>query len=261
MIAAYMRLWRERKQDIFVFNADELAQRAGSLVREYRSALPYPHVVIDHFLPAWVGDRLVSVFPVPDDPLWLDWTKRDVLHQPGKQGIGHARQLEGADPFIHNVLFAFNSYPMIRFLETLTGIVGLVPDPSYVGGGLHQILPGGTLAVHADFNYLEHVGLYRRLNLLLYLNKGWKESYGGHLEMWDASMSRCVKRILPIFNRCVIFNTLDTAHHGHPEPLACPREKTRKSLALYYYSRESFAGAAERHGVLWQDQADRTSRS
>jgi hypothetical protein len=249
-----MRLWRERKQDIFVFNADELAQRADSLAQEYRSALPYPHVVIDHFLPGWAADRLVSVFPAPDDPLWLDWTKRDVLHQPRKQGIGHARQLEGADPFIHNVLFAFNSYPMIRFLETLTGIAGLVPDPSYVGGGLHQILSGGTLAVHADFNYLESLGLYRRLNLLLYLNKGWKESYGGYLEMWDSDMSRCLKRVLPIFNRCVIFNTLDTAYHGHPEPLACPPDSTRKSLALYYYTRDSFEGAAEQHGVLWQER-------
>jgi hypothetical protein len=253
-IMSSLRLWRKRKTEIFVFNATELSRRADLLKAGYISASPYPHAVIDGLLPEWAAERLVEVFPNPDHPLWLDWTKRDTLHQPRKQGIGHAERLEGAHPFIHNVLFALNSYPMISFLESLTGISGLVPDPAYVGGGLHQILPGGTLSVHADFNYLEHVGLYRRLNLLLYLNKDWKESWGGHLEMWDSGMTCCVKRVAPTFNRCVVFNTLDTAYHGHPEPLSCPAGLTRKSLALYYYSRESFDGASQRHGVLWQDQ-------
>ena len=78
--------------------------------------------------------------------------------------------------------------------------------------------------------------LDRRLNLILYLNKGWLEEYGGNLELWDRAMTRCERRILPIANRCVIFNTTDFSNHGHPDPLACPEGMTRKSMALYYFS-------------------------
>jgi hypothetical protein len=105
-----------------------------------------------------------------------------------------------------------------------------------MGGGLHQIERGGYLKIHADFNRHPKFKLERRLNLLLYLNENWKEEYGGHLELWNREMTHFVHKILPTFNRCVIFNTTDTSYHGHPEPLACPQGMTRKSLALYYYS-------------------------
>ncbi len=86
------------------------------------------------------------------------------------------------------------------------------------------------------FNRHEKLQLDRRLNLLIYLNKDWKEDYGGYFEMWNTEMTRCEKKVLPIFNRCVIFSTTDFSYHGHPEPLTCPEGWTRKSLALYYYS-------------------------
>ena len=55
---------------------------------------------------------------------------------------------------------------MLEFLETLTGIDGLVPDPYFAGGGLHQIVRGGFLKVHADFNWHPKLRLDRRLNML-----------------------------------------------------------------------------------------------
>ncbi|NEN95926.1 MAG: 2OG-Fe(II) oxygenase, partial [Moorea sp. SIO3I7] len=108
--------------------------------------------------------------------------------------------------------------------------------PHFVGGGLHQIEKGGYLKIHADFNRHTKLRLDRRLNLLIYLNKDWQEDYGGHFEMWDTEMTQSQKKILPVFNRCVIFSTTDFSYHGHPEPLTCPEGRTRKSLALYYYS-------------------------
>ena len=124
------------------------------------------------------------------------------------------------------------------FLERLSGIEGLIADPHLDGGGLHQIERGGRLAVHADFSRNWKLQLERRLNLLVYLNEDWDESYGGHLELWDRSMTRADQRILPVFNRCVIFSTDSTSYHGHPDPLTCPEDRTRKSLALYYYTVE-----------------------
>ena len=238
--------------EIFVFKTSQLLKLADQHRPTYLTNAPYPHALIDGFLPDFVAERLVAVFPKPDDPVWLDWRERDIIHQPLKQGIGQAERLESVHPFLHNVIFAFNSYPMIDFLEKLTGIDGLIPDPHLSGGGLHQILSGGSLAIHADFNYLERLKLYRRINLLLFLNKDWQEAYAGHLEMWDGSMRQCVKKVLPVFNRCVIFNTGPTSYHGHPRPLDSPDNVTRKSLAFYYYTRESASGDDETHSTLWQ---------
>src|SRR5256885_1536621 len=64
----------------------------------------------------------------------------------------------------------------------------------------------------------------------------WKEEFGGHLELWARDMSHSEKRVLPVFNRCVIFSTTDYSYHGHPDPLNCPEDRARKSLALYYYT-------------------------
>ncbi len=140
------------------------------------------------------------------------------------------------DAYLRDVLYQFNSSAVINFLEELTGIDGLIPDPHFEGGGLHQIEPGGYLDVHVDFNFHHRLKLDRRLNLILYLNKNWKEEYNGHLELWNRDMTQCVQRVAPIFNRCVVFSTTDFSYHGHPDVLQSPPGVTRKSLALYYYS-------------------------
>src|ERR1041385_9291271 len=105
-----------------------------------------------------------------------------------------------------------NSFEMLLWLEALTGIEGLIPDPYFGGGGLHQIEPGGFLKIHADFNVHPKLHLDRRLNMLIYMNRDWREEYGGHLELWDAEMRKCRKRILPTFNRTVVFSTRSEEH-------------------------------------------------
>jgi len=240
--------------DVFLFDDAQLQSVAQRYAAGYNTANPFPHAVIDDFLPTAAAERFLSVFPKPDAPFWFDWQQGDTKNQPKKQGLGHIRRLEGADPFIFSVLAAFNSYPMIHFLETLTGIDGLIPDPHYHGGGLHQILPGGILKVHSDFNYLEKLKLYRKINVLVYLNKDWKDEYGGHIELWDKDMTHAVQKVLPIFNRCVIFNTDSYSYHGHPDPLSCPEGMTRKSIAFYYYTRDGRDEQLDPHSTLWQER-------
>ena len=151
------------------------------------------------------------------------------------------------------LLYQMNSSTFLRFLETLTGIPHLIPDPHFVGGGMHQSVRGGRLAIHADFNRHPEWQLDRRLNLLLYLNTDWDETWGGQLELWDQRMTACAKAIAPVFNRMVIFSTTRTAYHGHPHPLACPEGVSRKSLALYYYSNGGPAGEpSKRHSTLYR---------
>jgi Rps23 Pro-64 3,4-dihydroxylase Tpa1-like proline 4-hydroxylase len=124
----------------------------------------------------------------------------------------------------------------VNFLEKLTGIEGLITDHTLNGGGLHQILRGGKLDIHADYNYHPITQLDRRLNVLVYLNENWHPGWGGNLELWNKDMSSCEKSIEPFFNRVVIFSTNDDSFHGHPDPLECPETESRKSIALYYYT-------------------------
>src|SRR5436305_5561679 len=66
-------------------------------------------------------------------------------------------------------------------------------------------------------------------------------------------MTACEERVMPYFNRCVVFSTTSTSFHGHPEPLACPEDRTRKSMALYYYSKERPPGESDgAHNTLFQ---------
>ena len=113
-------------------------------------------------------------------------------------------------------------------------------DDHLEGGGIHQSDKGGFLNIHADFTvHPHHRNWQRRINVLVYLNKSWQEEWGGKLELWDKQMKACEKKILPIFNRCVIFNTDADSYHGHPEPMTCPEDSFRRSIALYYYTVEA----------------------
>jgi hypothetical protein len=229
-----------------LFAAARYAELAARLAPSYATAAPFPHAVIDDFLPAEAAERVLAEFPRPGD---LDWTR---FQDASGRKLASGRELQ-LPPGARGLLRELNSALFLDFLERLTGIEGLIPDPSLEGGGLHQIEPGGFLKIHADFNLHPRLRLDRRLNLLLYLNKDWKEEYGGHLQLWDRGMTRCERKLLPVFNRCVVFSTTDWSFHGHPEPLTCPEGMTRKSLALYYYTngRPEAERSAE-HTTLYQ---------
>jgi Rps23 Pro-64 3,4-dihydroxylase Tpa1-like proline 4-hydroxylase len=205
-------------------NADPAALR-----EQYVNARPFPHIVLDNLIPNEILEEVLDDFPRPDE---IAWRKFD-NNTEKKLGYWHENALR---PRIQLFLYEMNSAPLLQFLEALTGIDGLVSDPYYGGAGPHQIEPGGFLKVHVDFNWHPLLKLDRRLNLLVYLNKDWEEEYGGHLELWNRDVSRCEQKVLPVFNRTVVFSTTDFSYHGHPNPLACPEGRTRKSVSFYYYS-------------------------
>ncbi|MBE9042808.1 2OG-Fe(II) oxygenase [Pleurocapsales cyanobacterium LEGE 10410] len=218
--------------------------------QEYSQALPFPHIVIDNFLPEPILNRVLQEFPSPET---IDWKTFD---NSAEKKLASTSELQMGEN-TRLLLQQLNSSTFINFLEQLTGIEGIIPDPHYLGGGLHQIEQGGYLKIHVDFNRHKRLRLDRRLNLLIYLNKDWQEEYGGHFEMWNTDMTKCEKKILPIFNRCVIFNTTDFSFHGHPEPLNCPENRTRKSLALYYYSNGRPASeVADGHTTVFKDRPE-----
>ncbi len=196
---------------------------------EYANAKPFPHIVFDNFFDPALLDMVLTEFPKPGQ---IDWQKFD-----NEREIKLASAREASfGPVTRLLFYHLNSITFLQFLSEVTSIPNLISDPGFEGGGLHQIKRGGKLGVHADFNRHRDFGLDRRLNLLLYLNKDWREDYGGNLELWDRNMSRCEARVAPLFNRVMVFGTTDFTFHGHPDPLQCPEGMTRKSMALYYFS-------------------------
>ncbi len=233
----------------FFFDPQGLQKAGTEYKSQYAKGDPFPHIVLDHFFPDWVLEEILKEFPTPEQIHWQTY-----------QAPMENKKLASIDEtqfgnFTRHFLSQLNSGVFLRFLEELTEIQNLIPDPYLLGGGLHQIKRGGFLKIHADFNRHSKLGLDRRLNLLIYLNKDWKEEYGGHFELWDEKMANCKKKLLPIFNRCVIFSTSRTSYHGHPEPLTCPEKQTRKSLALYYYSASRELQVTDGiHGTLFQQR-------
>ncbi len=219
----------------------------------YQTAEPFPHLVIDGFLRDKVAAALEAQFPRVDHKIW-----KHHLH-PNSHKFA-CNVLPAMAPLFQAVIQELNSKPMLEYLEAVTGIPNLLHDDELEGGGLHQIVRGGYLKVHADFNVHPTTGHYRRLNLLLYLNRGWEEDWDGSLELWSRDMSRRVKSVAPILNRCVLFNTTDFAYHGHPRPLACPPGAGRKSIALYYYTVAKPEEESGRpHSTLYQRTGDESA--
>lgn len=204
---------------------DALA-RAGR--EDFARALPFPHAVVDDFLPAEVAERVHDEFDDTD----AGW---DSYHHYNEKKEA-VTTLEAMRPHTRALFDALQSQRFRDFVETLTGLEGLLPDPDLDGAGLHKTRPGGFLNVHTDFlSHPAHPTWDRQVNLLVYFNKDWKPEWQGGLELWDEDMTRCVRKVEPVFNRAVIFRTSDRSYHGHPQRLACPPDRFRRSLALYYF--------------------------
>jgi Rps23 Pro-64 3,4-dihydroxylase Tpa1-like proline 4-hydroxylase len=205
---------------------------------EYSTNYPFPHIVLDNFMDPIYLKKSIAEFNR------VDWgfdnhEESTGEHQRNKLYAPHfVDGYYGLPEYTRNILSFMNSREMLVFLEELTGIQNLIPDPGFYGGGIHRIKPGGKLSVHADYNYHPITKLHRRINLLLYLNQDWKEEWGGDLQLWTKDLKTCVKKILPLFNRAVIFNITSDAYHGHPGILKSPEGIDRYSFALYYFTED-----------------------
>jgi hypothetical protein len=207
------------------------ARALGELLADdYRRADPFPHIVLDNVLPEALIREIYSHFP-------KEKLSKDVVFDIGYGGH-HKRQVmpEHCDAFARQFFHFMNSQPMLQFLEGLTGIEALLPDPYFTGGGFHETSRGGKLGVHADFRIHEQLNVQRRINLLIYLNETWDDAWRGQLELWDRSMTECRVRVSPLWNRCVVFSTDADSWHGHPDELLTPDHVKRRSIALYYYT-------------------------
>lgn len=215
---------------------------------------PFPHIIIDNFLKNHVLDNiLLNINNLKDEDANYKFITPSSPYEYNK----FAFSLNYGD-YLKNLFIELNSPEFIKYLQKITGIENLITnDITLQGAGIHRIKNGGYLQLHTDFNsYHNHYGkLDRRINLLIYMNPEWKEEYKGELCICDKEKNICVKKISPILNRCVIFNTSNKSIHGHPEKLNTPENITRQSIAVYYYTKNTnnlydFEGDIE-HSTIW----------
>lgn len=194
----------------------------------FRVASPFPHVVLEDVLPPKRLAELSEAFPPPD---WGGWRRYRDSYQREKMINSEILAFPAA---LRDLVVELSSPPFLEFLEAVSGIRGLIPDPYLEGGGLHCSGPGGVLAPHTDFHTYERLGVYRRINVILYLNPHWGDG-GGELQLFADESARVADvSVLPLLGRMVIFRTDHSSVHGVTNPVA--EGRWRRSVALYYYT-------------------------
>ena len=209
--------------------------RADELSREFQAATPFRHVVIDEFLAPAFCRELMDAFPAFD--------RERARNEMGEVGLkAEFPNLPQLGPAYARLDAMLRSREFLAFTSRITGIPDLVYDPAYLGGGTHENLSGQELDVHVDFNLHPATHFHRRLNAILFLNPEWCEQWGGalelHLNPWLPPEQDMVKTVLPLANRCVVFETTERSWHGFKK-IVLPEEKkhlSRRSIAVYYYT-------------------------
>jgi len=210
-----------------------LNDRLPQLKEEFNSKKPFRYLMFDQFFPEAIAEKILDSYPTITDGMWDGVTYLDQKNKFQKTEFEK-------DSVLEKVFQDFNSAEFLKWLNQLTDIEeDLIGDEDLFGGGLHQSINGAFLNVHVDYNIHPKTKYHRRLNVLVYMNKDWKDEYEGHLELWDLSGDdkKQIGKYAPLFNRCVIFETNEISFHGHPKPLNTPEGINRKSLATYYYTK------------------------
>lgn len=236
----------------------DVARAVGDKYAEsYQSGEPYHHVCIDNFLPEPVLENVLSdLKSLPE---------AESAFNNAQERLKTSYNPDRLPEYSRNLFNALNSRPFILFLEQMTGIKGLIPDPYFIGAGIHRVANGGHLDIHADFNLHKQMNVERRLNVLIYLNRDWKAEYGGSFEIWDKEMKQKEASFTPTFNRMVCFSTGSDTFHGNPETVNHPDGENRLSIALYYYT-ATWDSSRKAHSTIFKprpgtiDEVDTTAK-
>lgn len=207
---------------------------------EFHAAQPFPHVVIDGAFDDAALDAVLAAWPASDNAGWKQYQKGKRAHD----------QPTLTEPQVAQLMRTGCNKRLILWLRALCGIDDLNGDDRLQGGGLHEVESGGSLGMHVDFN--RSGAMFRRLNLILFLNRDWRQEWGGAIELRDAPKNPTQTIIVPpLFNRLVIFEASEHSWHGHPKPLDCPENVSRKSLAWYFYSHIAHASYRSDHSTVY----------
>lgn len=241
------------KQKKLKLVAEEIAKKIlnSKTTGEY-SDDPYQHLVIDNFLPADLAEECLVNFPADDSDEWQRSNDEDIEIK----GRTNWQSEFDIPESIVDAIRLMNSSPILKAMAEVLDIPKIMPDPYFTGGGLNITQRGGLLDIHVDGNYHDASGLNRRINALIYFNKGWQDGWGGEFGLYDETGDNLIKAVAPLYNRLVIFETHDYSYHGLPNPLNFPEGDSRKSIILYYYTKakrpSDHISVDAPHSALWK---------
>jgi Rps23 Pro-64 3,4-dihydroxylase Tpa1-like proline 4-hydroxylase len=216
---------------------------------------PFDHWVIDDFTDIEVARQLSKDFVDYYNSDWFEYNSPLEM----KKTLNNWYDFP---PMTYKFIEFLNSQTFIQYLEQLTGIQGLRPDPGLHGAGWHIHGDGGKLNVHLDYSMHPKLDLERKLNLILYLSEEWDPAWGGNLELWTGDEKRaesCVKKVECLFNRAIIFDTTQNSWHGFPERIKCPEDKYRRSIAMYYLVPPQESARPDRKRARYSPAADQAN--
>lgn len=216
---------------VFADSADVLnLPDAAQLAEDYRRAKPYCHLMIDDFFQPDVLRQLQA--ELVDKEVNFKKLFGDTLQTNKTISTG-----DDVPPVISLIAAKLSSPYMLRYLERVTGLKRLIPDPYYNTdyGYYHIVGSGGVLASHVDHSRHSSLQVPHVLNLVVYLSPDWDEKDGGSLYLYDATGTRIEQRFTCKANRAMIFACTPTAFHG-VEPVSKTSKSRRHSLYFGYYS-------------------------
>lgn len=204
----------------------------------YIDAKPFPHCVVENILdedfaikcqqeimsiPAEMWDRY-------DNPFEKKYTLRDKNNMPDA---------------------CTRLFDMLTSQTTLNKVSKLVGHPvtndqTKNWWGVHTYKHGDFLDIHSDAGNHPVTKQKKHITLGIYLSYKWKEENGGHLEIWDgdsvlndnAKLSKCYNRILPAFNKMIMFTNTINAWHGNPDPVVVLGNEKRIFVTVSYVSED-----------------------
>lgn len=222
-------------------------ENIDTLIDTFSKGKPSPSIIIENFFHDDVALSLNEECQNSDDSQWKVFT-RNGSHMIEYNNIQQLPKAYEAYSYLH-------SGPFLKWLEQLTGIDGLIPDPHLIGAGYSRSFKGDTLKVHTDFNWNNELKLYRVLSLIVYLTPGWKEEWGGGLDFYNEDRTEVIKTLPCLYNNCAIWKYEELGFHGYTTPISCPEGKSRNSIRAFYYvsDGEYKKGFTPHRSLYWFD--------
>jgi hypothetical protein len=218
----------ETYRDYTIFDKDTLLNFASAYDHTYRMAEPFPHASLKNVIPWEIMDEIHRDFPSETELDFEQLSEGNLL-------------LSKPTLFPDSVGFLIKemSSPLfLTFLENLSGIKGLIPDPHFEGAGLNICKRGSLIDLYQDSNIHSKLGLHKRVKIVLFLNKDWNPKWGGELELWAKDKGEPVKSIVPEFNRFICMSNSERCRYASLNQVNCPSGHVKKFISIYYYSAE-----------------------
>lgn len=219
-------MWR--KDQIVDYILKTLNEQEAAIKKQWDNpgAVRTRHAVIDNLLPEEICKEAYKTFPPNAEGFYHLDTFREKKHT--------SANLDKY-PLLREITNALNDATVVKRIAEITGMPTIQPDPSLYAGGVTMMLNGDFLNPHIDNSHNAKRSMYRRINLLYYLNPDWSLEKGGNLELWTD------KRDVPTTlvsseNRLVL---METNKHSYHSVSPVKSENPRCCVSVYYFSPDS----------------------